>query len=127
MLSTVINSIRVFKGLYDLAFSEDQFYVEQRAEFVGGVQHCVEQAREGWHNPSLPTNYVRTPFKIMLGILLFVCCWPCWTVIDWTTSRLILHASGAGSMRKISRTLRRVIQTITQSILGCSIVNKQKS
>jgi hypothetical protein len=36
MLSSVINSLRVFKGLYDLAFSEDQFYVEQRAEFIGG-------------------------------------------------------------------------------------------
>jgi hypothetical protein len=48
MLSTVINSIRVLKGLYDLAFSEDQSYVEQRAELLGGIQHCVDQAREGW-------------------------------------------------------------------------------
>jgi hypothetical protein len=30
MLSSVINSLRAFKGLYDVAFSEDQFYVEQR-------------------------------------------------------------------------------------------------
>jgi hypothetical protein len=29
MLANIINSIRVFKGLYDLAFSEDQFYAEQ--------------------------------------------------------------------------------------------------
>jgi hypothetical protein len=51
MLFSVINSLRVFKGLYDLAFSEDQFYVEQRAEFLGGVQLCIEQAKEGYHNP----------------------------------------------------------------------------
>jgi hypothetical protein len=51
MVSSVINSIRAFKGLYDLAFSEEQFYVEQRAEFLGGVRHCVEQAKEGYHNP----------------------------------------------------------------------------
>jgi hypothetical protein len=72
MLSTIINSLRVFKGLYDLAFSDDQFYVEQRAEFLGGVQHCVEQAREGWHNPTPARGYVRKPFKIALGILMFV-------------------------------------------------------
>jgi hypothetical protein len=70
MLSSVISSLRVFKGLYDLAFSEDQFYVEQRAEFLGGVQHCVEQAREGWHNASPAKTYVRKPFKIVLGILM---------------------------------------------------------
>jgi len=72
MLSTFINSIRVFKGLYDLAFAKDQFYVEQRAEFLGGVQHCVEQAREGWHNPSPTRTYVRKPFKVVLGILMLV-------------------------------------------------------
>jgi hypothetical protein len=72
MLSSVISSLRVFKGLYDLAFSEDQFYVEQRAEFLGGVQLYVEQAREGWHSPSPARTYVRKPFKIALGILMFV-------------------------------------------------------
>jgi hypothetical protein len=72
MLSLVINSLRVFKGLYDLAFSEDQFYVEQRAKFLGGAQHCVEQAREGWHNPPPAKTYVRKPFKIVLGILMLV-------------------------------------------------------
>ena len=71
MVSSVINSLRAFKGLYDLAFSEDQFYVEQRAEFLGGIQHYVEQAREGWHNPSYTRTYVRKPFKIVLGILMF--------------------------------------------------------
>jgi hypothetical protein len=30
MLSSVIGTLRVFKGLYDLSFSEDQFDVEQR-------------------------------------------------------------------------------------------------
>ncbi len=72
MISTVINSLRVFKGLYDLAFSEDQFYVGQRAEFLGGVRHCVEQAKEGYHNPPPPQVYVRKPFKVLLGILMFV-------------------------------------------------------
>jgi hypothetical protein len=45
MLSSVINSLRVFRGLYDLTFSEDQFFVEQRAEFLGRVLHCIERAR----------------------------------------------------------------------------------
>jgi hypothetical protein len=72
MLSSVINSLRAFKGLYDLAFSEDQFYVEQRAEFLGGVRHCVEQAKEGYRNPLPAQVYVRKPFKVLLGILMFV-------------------------------------------------------
>jgi hypothetical protein len=72
MLSSVINSLRAFKGLYDLAFSEDQFYVEQRAEFLGGIRHCVEQAKEGYHNPPPSQVYVRKPFKILFGILIFV-------------------------------------------------------
>ncbi len=72
MLSLVINSLRAFKGLYDLAFSEDQFYVEQRAEFLGGVRHCIEQAKEGYHNPPPPRVYIRKPFKVLLGILMFV-------------------------------------------------------
>jgi hypothetical protein len=71
MLSSVINSLRAFKGLYDLAISEDQFYVEQRAEFLGGVRHCIEQAKEGYHNPPPSQVYVRKPFKILLGILMF--------------------------------------------------------
>jgi hypothetical protein len=56
MLSSISNSLRVFKGLYDLSFSEDQF----------------QQARAGWHNPALAKTYVRKPFKIALGILTFV-------------------------------------------------------
>jgi hypothetical protein len=69
MLSTVINSIRVFKGLYDLAFSEDRFYVGQRAEFWGGIRHCVAQAKEGHDNPPRSDACVRKPFKILLGVL----------------------------------------------------------
>jgi hypothetical protein len=72
MISTVVNSLRAFKGLYDLAFSEDPFYVEERSEFLGGIQHCVEQAKEGYYNPPPPRVYVRKPFKILLGILMFV-------------------------------------------------------
>jgi hypothetical protein len=72
MPSSVINSLRVFKALYDLAYSEDQFYVEQRAEFLGGVRHCIEQAKEGYRNPPPAREYVRKPFKVLLGILMFV-------------------------------------------------------
>jgi hypothetical protein len=72
MVSSVINSIRAFKGLYDLAFSEEQFYVEQRAEFLGGVRHCVEQAKEGYNNPLPSPLYVPKPFKILFGILMFI-------------------------------------------------------
>jgi hypothetical protein len=72
MISTVINSLRAFKGLYDLAFSEDQFYVEQRAEFLGAVRDCVEKAKEGYHNPPPPRVSVRKPFKGLLGILMLV-------------------------------------------------------
>jgi len=72
MLSSAINSLRAFKGLYDLAFSEDQFYVEQRAEFLGGVRYCIEQAKEGYRNPPPPQVYVMKPFKVLLCILIFV-------------------------------------------------------
>jgi hypothetical protein len=72
MLSSVINSLRAFKGLYNLAFSEDQFYAEQRAEFLGGIHHCLEQAKEEWRNPTETKVYVRKPFKIMLGVLIIV-------------------------------------------------------
>jgi hypothetical protein len=72
MVSSVINSLRAFKGLYDLDFSEDQCYVEQRAEFLGGIRYCVEQAREGLQSPSPARTCVRKPFKIVLGILMFV-------------------------------------------------------
>jgi hypothetical protein len=72
MLSSVINSLRACKGLYDLAFSEDQLYLAQRAEFLGGVRHCIEGAKEGFRNPPPPRVYVRKPFRILLGILMFV-------------------------------------------------------
>ncbi len=72
MISTVISSLRLLKGVYDLAFSEDPFYVEQRAEVLQGARHCVEQAKEGYLNPSPPRVYVRRPFKVLLGILMFV-------------------------------------------------------
>jgi hypothetical protein len=72
MVSSVINSLRAFKGLCDLAFSEDQFYIEQRAEFLGGVRHCIEQAKEGYRNPPPSKLYVLKPFKILFGILMFI-------------------------------------------------------
>jgi hypothetical protein len=72
MLSSVSNSLRAFKGRYDLAFSEDRFYVEQRAEFLGGIQHCIEQAKEGYRNPPPAQVFVRKPLRILLGMLMFV-------------------------------------------------------
>jgi hypothetical protein len=45
MISTLINSLRAFKALFDLAFSEDQFYVEQRAEFLGGFETVSKRQR----------------------------------------------------------------------------------
>ena len=71
MISTIINTLRAFKSLYDLSFSEDQFYVQQRTEFLGGIHRCVEEARHGWRNPPDKT-YVRRPFKVLFGVLLFV-------------------------------------------------------
>jgi len=72
MISIVISSLRLLKDVYDLAFSEDLFYVDQRSGFLGGIQQCVEQVKEGYHNPPLPTVYIRKPFKILLGILMLV-------------------------------------------------------
>ena len=72
MVSSVVNSLRAFKCPFDLAFSEDQFYVEQRTEFLGGVRHCSEQAKEGYHNPPPPRVHIRKPFKLLLGILMLV-------------------------------------------------------
>jgi len=67
MLSSVSNSLRAFKGRYDLAFSEDRFYVEQRADFLGGIQHCIEQAKEGYRNPPPAQVFVRKPLRICLA------------------------------------------------------------
>jgi len=72
MVSSVINSLRAFKALYDLAFSEDQVYIEQRAEFLGGIRDCIEQAKEGYRNPLPAQGFVRKPYKVLLGILMFV-------------------------------------------------------
>lgn len=72
MISTVICSLRVLKGLYDLAFSEDPVFVEQRYEFLGGIRHCNDQVKEGYHNPPPPKVHLRRPFKILLGTLIFV-------------------------------------------------------
>ena len=72
MVSSVIISLRAFKSLYDLAFSGDQFYVEQRTEFLGGIQDCVERAKEGYRNPLPAQAFVRKPYKVLLGILMFV-------------------------------------------------------
>jgi len=72
MISTVINSLRLFKGLYNLAFSEGQLYAEQRDEFLGGVQHCIEQAKQGYSNPQPLRVCIRKPFKVLVGILMFL-------------------------------------------------------
>jgi hypothetical protein len=75
MISTIINSLRAFKGLYDLIFSDKKFYVDSRAELKNGVGYSVEQFKEGYNNPrpvSEKPVLVRRPFKILLIILVAV-------------------------------------------------------
>jgi hypothetical protein len=50
MISTVINSLRLFKGLYDLVFSDEKLYVDPRAELKNGVGYNIEQFRKGYNN-----------------------------------------------------------------------------
>jgi hypothetical protein len=72
MLSSVINSLRAFKGLYDLAFLEKKFYVDSRAEFKNGIVYGIEQFKEGYNNPRPASEkpvLIRGPLKIMLLIL----------------------------------------------------------
>jgi hypothetical protein len=71
MISTVINSLRVFKCLYDLAFSEKQFYVDSRAELKNGIGFSIEQFKEGYNNPRLASEKpaVPKPLKIALMVL----------------------------------------------------------
>jgi hypothetical protein len=52
MLSSVINSLRVFKGLYDLAFSEDRFYVDPPREW----DHFDKQDRK-YLKANYPDDY----------------------------------------------------------------------
>jgi hypothetical protein len=70
MLSSVI-TLRVFKGLYDLFFSDERFYVDSRAELKNGVGYSIEQFREGYSNPRPAPEKpvpIRKPFKIMLAV-----------------------------------------------------------
>ena len=72
MVSSVINSLRAFKGLYDLIFSDKKFYVDSRAELKNGVGYSIEQFRQGYNNPRPASEkpvLIRKPFKIMLCIL----------------------------------------------------------
>jgi hypothetical protein len=74
MISTVINSLRVFKGLYDLFFSDKQFYVDSRAELKNGIGYSIEQFREGYNNPRPASERPKTrwlkPVRITLWVLL---------------------------------------------------------
>lgn len=72
MPSSLINSLRALKRLYDLAFSEDQFYVESRAEFLGGIRHSIHHAKAGYRDPPLQRELVRMPFKVLLILLVVV-------------------------------------------------------
>ena len=75
MLSSVINSLRAFKGLYDLVFSDEKFYVDSRAELKNGIGYSIEQFREGYNDPRPASEkpvLIRKPFKIMLYVLLAV-------------------------------------------------------
>lgn len=51
MITTIINSLRAYKGLYDLIFSDKKFYVDSRAELKNGFGYSIEQFREGYNNP----------------------------------------------------------------------------
>jgi len=75
MISTIVNSLRAFKGLYDLIFSDKKFYVDSRAELKNGVGYSIEQFREGYNNPRPASEkpvLIRRPFKILLIILVVV-------------------------------------------------------
>ena len=75
MISTVINSLRVFKGLYDLVFSDKKFYVDSRAELKNGIGYSIEQFKEGYNNPRPASEkpvLIRKPFKILLLVLVAV-------------------------------------------------------
>jgi hypothetical protein len=71
MISTIINSLRAFKGLYDLAFSQKEFYVDSRAELKNGIGHSIEQLKEGYNNrrEAPETSALPKPVKIILMIL----------------------------------------------------------
>jgi len=75
MISALLNSLRAFKGLYDLVFSDEKFYVDSRAELKNGVGYSIEQFREGYNNPRPASEkpvLIRRPFKVMLMILITV-------------------------------------------------------
>ena len=73
MLSSVITSLRVFKGLYDLLFSDEKFYVDSRAELKNGVGYSIEQFKAGLNEPPVPREpLIRKPFKFMLYVLLAI-------------------------------------------------------
>ena len=72
MLSSVINSLRVFKGLYDLFFSDEKFYVDSRAELKNGVGYSIKQFREGYNHPGPASEkpvLIRKSFKMMFAFL----------------------------------------------------------
>jgi hypothetical protein len=73
MISTVINSLRVFKDLYDLVFSDETFYADSRAELKNGVGYSIEQFREGYNNPRPASEKARArwpkPVRVTLWIL----------------------------------------------------------
>jgi hypothetical protein len=73
MIGTVINSLRVFKGLYDLIFSDKKFYVDSRAELKNGVGYSIEQFKAGLNEPPVQRqSLIRWPFKIALCVLLAI-------------------------------------------------------
>jgi hypothetical protein len=74
-VSSVINSLRAFKGMYDLIFSDEKTYIDARAEFKNGIGYSIEQFKEGCNNPTPAAEkpvLIRKPFKIMLYILLAI-------------------------------------------------------
>ena len=70
MTSNWVNAARALKAVSDLAFSEEPFYVDSRAELRNGIGYSIEQFRSGFDDPpSERPPRIRKPFKVMLCLL----------------------------------------------------------
>jgi hypothetical protein len=71
MVSNWVNIARALKGLYDLSFSQEPFYVNSRAELRNDVKHSIAQFQAALDEPPVEEPpLIRKPFKIMLYFLL---------------------------------------------------------
>jgi hypothetical protein len=71
MVSNWVNIARALKGLYDLSFSQEPFYVNSRTESRDDLKHCIAQFQAALDEPPIEIPpLIRQPFKIMLFFLL---------------------------------------------------------